>query len=129
MRSRLYHLTWGTLFLLLTAPSSALAQAVALNIERDTINPENAGWNLTLPTLINQFFLVFLWVSGVAAVFALLWAGFQYITAGGDSEKAANSRRSIIFAIIGILLISASFNLFYATKRVAEHPTNVTNQL
>ena len=66
--------------------------------------------------IINQGFIVFTWIAGIAAVFYLLLSGFQYITAGGDGEKAGKARTGIVNAIIGIIILMAAFFIFNAAR-------------
>lgn len=41
-------------------------------------------------------------VAGVAAIIAIIFSGFKYITSGGDSGKVANAKNTLIYAVIGI---------------------------
>lgn len=50
-----------------------------------------------------------LYIAGGLAVIYLIWSGFQYMTAAGDPEKAQKARSSIIYAIVGIIVIMLSF--------------------
>ena len=42
------------------------------------------------------------WVVGVASVILIIISSIQFITSGGNSDKAAGARRTIIYALIGI---------------------------
>lgn len=44
-------------------------------------------------------------LAGAFAVIAIVYSGIMYITAGGDAEKAANARKNLTWAIIGIVII------------------------
>jgi uncharacterized membrane protein YuzA (DUF378 family) len=44
-------------------------------------------------------------VVGAAAVITLIWAGFKYITSGGDTNKVANAKSTLIYAIVGIAVV------------------------
>lgn len=63
---------------------------------------------------------ILLFLAGAAAVLYLLWSGFQYITAGGDDEKAGNARKGIVNAIIGVVIVSAAFLIFNASRKVVD---------
>ena len=43
--------------------------------------------------------------SVVLAVVALIISGFKYILAMGDEEKVEDATRSLVFAIIGLVLV------------------------
>ena len=50
-------------------------------------------------------------VAGIIAFFYLLYGGIQYMTAGGDAEKATAARITILNAVIGIIIIVISFSI------------------
>lgn len=45
-------------------------------------------------------------IVGVAAVFMIIWAGFKYITSGGKEEGVKNAKNTIIYAIIGLIIVA-----------------------
>lgn len=52
------------------------------------------------------------WLLSLVAVVALavlVWGGFSYITSLGDEKKTAAAKKMILFAIIGVLVVGASF--------------------
>jgi hypothetical protein len=52
--------------------------------------------------------LVISFIAGVAAVIVILVAGVMFVTASGDAAKAANARKTIIGAVIGLVIIAVS---------------------
>jgi hypothetical protein len=44
-------------------------------------------------------------VAGIAAVVIIVLAGIRFITAGGSSEDIAGARRTIVYAVIGLIII------------------------
>lgn len=58
--------------------------------------------NSTVALVIN----VFSWVVGVVAVIMIIVGGFKYITSGGDSGKITSAKNSIIYAIIGLVIVA-----------------------
>jgi hypothetical protein len=44
-------------------------------------------------------------VAGAAAIIVVVVGGLRYITAGGDSNKAAEARKTVTNALIGIVII------------------------
>lgn len=43
--------------------------------------------------------------AAVLAVIMIIVAGFQYITSMGDEKKIANANRSLIFSLVGMILV------------------------
>lgn len=45
-------------------------------------------------------------IVGVVAVIMIIFGGFRYITSGGDSGKVGSAKNTIIYAIIGLILVA-----------------------
>lgn len=50
-----------------------------------------------------------LFVAGIALFLMLLSGGIKFITSGGDPKKLESARSTLTFAIIGIILVAASY--------------------
>jgi len=44
-------------------------------------------------------------VSGIAAVIAIIIAGITFVTADGDSGKISSAKNTIIYAVVGLIVI------------------------
>lgn len=44
-------------------------------------------------------------VAGVMAIIVIIFGGIKYITSGGDPGKTANAKNTIIYGIIGLLVV------------------------
>ena len=58
-----------------------------------------------LPLIINVMFIIF----GAIAVVYVIWSGIALIISQGSPDKVAQARRSIIYAIAGLVVISLSW--------------------
>ena len=47
---------------------------------------------------------ILIWVVGIVAVIMIVWSGFKYITAAGDTSKVASAKNSLIYAIVGLII-------------------------
>jgi uncharacterized membrane protein len=45
-------------------------------------------------------------VVGVVAVVMIIWGGLKYITSGGDSSNVSSAKNTIIYAIIGLVIVA-----------------------
>ncbi|MCX6809192.1 MAG: pilin [Candidatus Berkelbacteria bacterium] len=72
-------------------------------------NPETVYYNVIR---------VFVWGISIIAVLVLVYAGIQYVTAGGDQEKAETAKKTIVGAIIGLLLVIGAYTIFNTTLKV-----------
>lgn len=44
-------------------------------------------------------------IVGVLAVIMIIISGFKYVTSGGDAQKVASAKSTLIYAIIGIVIV------------------------
>lgn len=51
---------------------------------------------------------IFSWVVGIISVIMVIVGGFQYITSGGDSGKVTTAKNTIMYALIGIVIVALS---------------------
>lgn len=49
---------------------------------------------------------VFSIIVGAAAIIMIIYGGFRYITSGGDSGKVGNAKNTLIYAIIGLVIVA-----------------------
>lgn len=61
-----------------------------------------------IPIVFQNLINAALVLSGVTALFFIIYAGFKYVTSGGDPKKAEGARHTITYAIIGLILILAA---------------------
>jgi hypothetical protein len=46
---------------------------------------------------------------GIVAVVIVVFAGYQYVTSNGDSAKAATAMKTILYAVIGLVVAISAF--------------------
>ncbi|HSX36072.1 MAG TPA: hypothetical protein VLH84_04015 [Patescibacteria group bacterium] len=63
--------------------------------------------NGTLPVVINILSII----VGIAAVICMIVAGFKYITSGGDGNKVASAKNTIVYGVIGIIVTALAQTL------------------
>lgn len=76
--------------------------------------------NNTIKLVINIFSLI----VGVVAVIMVIVGGFKYITSGGESSNVASAKNTILYAIIGLIIVALAqvivrFVLQKATQETA----------
>ena len=103
-----------SLFLLLIAigiliPHFAVVQAITLNLDYPKFGPFDLNVNQSLPEIIGFFYYFIVGISGLAAFVMLVWGGVQWLTSGAIPSQAGEARDKIKNAIIGLLLVLASF--------------------
>jgi hypothetical protein len=91
---------------LVLVPSLQPASAQTLSALKLTVIPSGNLLDI-LGNLVQRFLLII----GIVAFLYLVWAGFNYVTAGGDDSKVKASRSTILNVTLGILLIAVSYVL------------------
>ncbi len=66
----------------------------------------NANGGTSINKVITVTITILSFVAGIAAVIMLILAGFNYITSGGDANKVSSAKNSLIYAIIGIIIVA-----------------------
>ena len=70
---------------------------------------------------ITQIVNVFSVVVGVVAVIMIIVGGFRYITSGGDSNNISSAKNTIIYAIIGLIIVAlAQFIVQFVLNKVTQ---------
>lgn len=77
-----------------------LTQGGSSNCSSDTSGTDKI--NGIVNTVVN----LFSWIVGVVAVIMIIVGGFRYITSGGDSAKVGTAKTTIIYAIIGLIIVA-----------------------
>lgn len=70
--------------------------------KKDVNIPQPAATPDTITHVLNVIFVV----MGALALLMLVIAGFRYTISQGDATSVANSKRMIIYTIVGLIVIS-----------------------
>ncbi len=62
------------------------------------------GDNAVLDT-ISKVIDIMSYVAGILAVIMVIYGGFLYVTSAGEPQKAATGRQTIIYSLIGIVVV------------------------
>ncbi len=60
------------------------------------------NFNDTLHTALNVFSVI----VGIVAVVMIIIGGFKYITSGGNSEKVTSAKNTLVYAIVGLIIVA-----------------------
>ena len=101
---------------LLVWPAVALAQdQVSSGLNQSSLSNLFGGGRLTRATsvqdLIVEVIRLMLLLAGAIAVVFVIIGGYQYVTSGGSEEQAEKGKKTLINAIIGIVIIILSYTI------------------
>lgn len=81
----------------------------------------NGRINTIITTVINLFSLV----VGVVAVIMIIIGGLKYITSGGDSGNITGAKNTILYAVIGLVVVAlAQFIVKFVLGRATKGDTS-----
>jgi len=109
----------------LAAAATLVVLAVPLLVSAQSILPPPpgglatgfSGSSTTVTSVITRVVQIALALAGLVAILFLIIGGFRYVTAGGNEETAEAAKKTILNAIIGIIVIILS----YVILRVIEN--------
>ena len=56
--------------------------------------------------LVQQVINIFSWVVGIISVIMIIIGGLKYIMSTGDSQKVDSAKNTILYAIIGLVIVA-----------------------
>lgn len=92
---------------LITAPAhAATAKQEACKAINDgkgcDVDEAEGAINTTFRRVINLFSVV----VGVVAVIMVITGGFKYVTSNGDSGQITSAKNTIIYAVVGLIIVA-----------------------
>ena len=68
----------------------------------------DASTNTTLQEVIDLVVNLLSLVVGLLSVVFLIFGAFKYITSGGDSGKVTSAKNTILYALIGLVIVAVA---------------------
>lgn len=92
------------------ACSSAIASGVAAGASTasgGTVDCSNTNVNNTnIAQVARDIVNIFSIVVGGVAIIMIIYGGFRYITSGGDTNRVSGAKNTLIYAIIGLIIVA-----------------------
>jgi type IV secretory pathway VirB2 component (pilin) len=83
--------------------SKEIVQCGACNSStQDCSGDPEADAQTTLTKVVNWLSVI----AGVIAVIMIIIAGFRYITSAGDTNRVASAKNTLLWAVVGIVIIA-----------------------
>ena len=82
--------------------STTTDPAACDKLKANGANDRESGINSIIKNVINIFSLV----VGIVAVLMIIFAGFRYITSGGKNDSVGNAKNTILYAVIGLVIVA-----------------------
>jgi heme/copper-type cytochrome/quinol oxidase subunit 2 len=84
------------------ATKDAVCQGISATGGNCNAAPAERSVNDLVAAVIN----IFSWIVGVVAVIFVIFGGFKYITSAGDSNKVSSAKSTIIYALVGLVIVA-----------------------
>ncbi|MEK6847172.1 MAG: pilin [Nanoarchaeota archaeon] len=62
-----------------------------------------------IPVVVQNVINALVVIAGIVAVAMIIYAGYKFVMSEGDSEKISSARKTLIYAIVGLIFIFLSF--------------------
>jgi len=72
------------------------------NVQCANLEGDQSGFNDLLAKIINIMSVI----VGVVAVIMIIVGGFRYITSGGTPEKVTGAKNTILYGLIGLIIVA-----------------------
>lgn len=56
--------------------------------------------------IVTKIVNIFSVIVGIVAVIMIIYGGFRYITSGGDSGNIGSAKNTIVYAVIGLVIVA-----------------------
>jgi hypothetical protein len=83
-----------------------LCQGTSLDTNQTSCSASAGDAQTKINDLLTQVINIFSIIVGVIAVFMIIFGGLKYITSGGDSGNVSGAKNTIIYALIGLVIVA-----------------------
>ena len=102
---------------------SCLASGSNLNVSTDDngncTKTDTSGSTTGINNIIHDIINIFSLVVGIISVIMIIVGGFRYITSGGASDSVSSAKNTIIYAIVGLVVVAlAQFIVQFVLNKV-----------
>jgi len=105
--SKLFLLIFLVGFILL--PETSSAANLQLNLDYPSFGGYDLNSNQDLNELVAWFYYFIVAISGIAAFFALIVGGFEWMTSAGNPSRVSSAKERMSSAMLGLVIILASY--------------------
>jgi hypothetical protein len=76
------------------------------NLSTSGGNCEPGDTSGTVDSIVTKVINIFSWIVGVVSVIMIIYGGFRYITSGGNDTNVSAAKNTILYAIIGLVIVA-----------------------
>lgn len=87
------------------------------------------GSSKSVNEIVIMIINVFSWIVGVVAVIFAIYAGFIYVTSGGEQSKIKLAKDTLLYVVIGLVVVALSQVLVQFVLKKANASTKTSHNL
>ena len=91
----------------------------------DCTNPDVPTSLACIPVFINNIINALVPLAGVMAVIFIVWSGIRFLTSGGDPVKVEGAKKTLTYAVIGLVIILMAFVIIKIFSTVSGVDCNI----
>ena len=100
-----------------------LCAGASLQTNTCVATDEGAKANSKINNIITSVINIFSLIVGIVAVIMIIIGGLKYITSGGDSGNVTGAKNTILYAVIGLVVVAlAQFIVKFVLGKVTTDP-------
>lgn len=80
--------------------------------------PTNIPSGVSLGSIITAFLGVFMTLGILIAIVFIAYGAILWITSGGDKTKVEKARKTLLYSVVGVIVIALSFVIINAISAV-----------
>ncbi|MEO6760836.1 MAG: pilin [Candidatus Saccharimonadales bacterium] len=84
----------------------------------------NSSGSLSINKIVSMVVNVLTYVVGAVSIVMIIIGGFKFMTSAGDAQKVASARNSIIYALIGLVIVVLAQLIVHFTINTAVDSTS-----
>ncbi|HEX3568541.1 MAG TPA: pilin [Candidatus Saccharimonadales bacterium] len=89
------------------------------NLSTDQTSCTTTSGTNRIQSIVTDVVNIFSVIVGIVSVIMIIWGGFKYITSGGDSGNISAAKNTIVYALIGLVVVAlAQFIVQFVLNKV-----------
>ena len=85
-----------------------LCEGVSLSLSGSGCEENDEEAKNQLNSIIKKVIAIFSLIVGIVSVIMIIIAGLKYVTSGGDSTKVTSAKDTILYAVVGLVVVALS---------------------
>jgi hypothetical protein len=83
-----------------------LCQGTSLDTNATNCSANATAAQSKINDLLTQVINIFSIIVGIIAIIMIIYGGLKYITSGGDSGNVSGAKNTIIYALVGLVIVA-----------------------